>query len=355
MRSVNESASVASQMRGVMKKPIKLIIQIPCFNEAQSLPQTIQELPKSIEGIDCIETLIIDDGSSDNTIDVAKRLGVDHIVSNKHNMGLAKSFHRGIDQCLQRGADIIVNTDGDNQYHGADIQKLMVPILNKQADIVIGDRETHKIPHFSKTKKLLQALGSAVVRRLAGIHVPDTVSGFRAFSKEAAIKLNIVSNYSYTTEMIIQAGKRGIKVSSVPVKTNQVTRKSRLFKNIPDFMIKQMGTIIRIYAMYQPLRFFIYIGSILSIIGLLPIIRFIYFFFTSGGDGHIQSLILGGVLLMMGIVAFLAGFLADIISYNRQLHELTLEKVKQIELTIGNANIKPFNIALNNCEEHHKK
>lgn len=315
-----------------MKKPKKLIIQIPCFNESQSLPKTIQDLPKTIEGIDCIETLIIDDGSSDETIVVAQKLGVTHIISNKHNMGLAKTFRRGLDECLKRDADFIVNTDGDNQYAGEDIKKLIQPILKHEADIVIGDRETQKIPHFSRTKKLLQALGSAVVRKLAGIHVPDTVSGFRALSSEAAIKLNILSNYSYTTEMIIQAGKRGIKVSSVPIKTNQVTRKSRLFRNIPDFMIKQMGTIIRMYVMYQPFRVFFYIGSTLSILGLLPVIRFIYFFFTTGGDGHIQSLILGGVLLMMGIVAFLAGFLADLISYNRQLHEITLEKVKRLEL-----------------------
>ncbi|MCP4429935.1 MAG: glycosyltransferase family 2 protein [Gammaproteobacteria bacterium] len=311
---------------------MKLIIQIPCFNEGQSLPQTIQDLPKTVEGIDCIETLVIDDGSIDETIEVAQKLGVTHIISNKHNMGLAKTFRRGLDECLKLDADIIVNTDGDNQYAGEDIEKLIQPILNHEADIVIGDRETQKIPHFSRTKKLLQALGSAVVRRLAGIHVPDTVSGFRALSKEAAIKLNIVSNYSYTTEMIIQAGKRGIKVSSVPIKTNQVKRKSRLFKNIPDFIIKQMGTIIRMYVMYQPLRFFFYIGLTLFIFGLLPVIRFVYFFFTTNGEGHIQSLILGGVLLMIGIVAFLAGFLADIISYNRQLHEITLEKVKRLEL-----------------------
>ncbi|MCP4090396.1 MAG: glycosyltransferase family 2 protein [Gammaproteobacteria bacterium] len=314
---------------------MKLIIQIPCFNEAQSLPQTIQDLPKTIEGIDCIETLIIDDGSSDNTIGVARQLGVDHIISNKHNIGLAKSFHRGIDQCLQRGADIIVNTDGDNQYQGADIKRLVVPILNKQADIVIGDRETHKIAHFSRIKKMLQWLGSSVVRRLSGIEVSDTVSGFRAISKEAAIKLNILSSYSYTVEMIIQAGKRGIKVVSVPVGTNPVTRESRLFKNIPDFVIKQLGTIIRMYVMYKPLRAFFYLGSILFLIGILPITRFLYMYFTGNGDGHIQSLVLGGVLLLMSGIAGLAGLLADIISYNRQLHEMTLEKVRRVELSFS--------------------
>ncbi len=318
-----------------MKKPMKLIIQIPCFNEAQSLPQTIQDLPKTIDGVDCIETLIIDDGSSDSTIEVARQLGIDHIISNKHNMGLAKSFHRGIDQCLQREADIIVNTDGDNQYQGADIKRLVVPILNKQADIVIGDRETHKIAHFSRIKKMLQWLGSSVVRRLSGIDVSDTVSGFRAISKEAAIKLNILSSYSYTVEMVIQAGKRGIKVVSVPVRTNPVTRESRLFKNIPDFVIKQLGTIIRMYVMYKPLRAFFYLGSILFLIGILPITRFLYMYFTGNGDGHIQSLVLGGVLLLMSGIAGLAGLLADIISYNRQLHEMTLEKIRRIELNFS--------------------
>ncbi len=318
-----------------MKKQKKLIIQIPCFNEAKSLTQTIQDLPNTIEGIDIIETLIINDGSNDNTTEIAKKLGVDHIVSNKHNMGLAKSFHRGIDQCLQRGADIIINTDGDNQYNGADIKKLIAPILNQQADIVIGDRETHKIPHFSRTKKALQWLGSSVVRKLSGIEVPDTVSGFRAISKEAAIKLNILSNYSYTVEMIIQAGKRGIKVVSVPIRTNPVTRESRLFKSIPDFVFKQIGTIIRMYVMYKPFRVFFYLGSILFLIGIFPITRFLYMYFTGSGDGHVQSLVLGGILMMMSGIAWLAGLLADIISYNRQLHEMTLEKIKRIELGLS--------------------
>ena len=312
---------------------MKLIIQIPCFNEEQTLPQTIADLPTQINGIDEIEWLVIDDGSSDNTIEVAKKLGVHHIVINKKNMGLARSFRRGIEAGLKAGADIIVNTDGDNQYVGADISKLVEPILQEQADLVIGDRQTSKIEHFSKFKKLLQWFGSGVVRKLAGIWVPDTVSGFRAFSRKAAIKLNIVSPFSYTIETVIQAGKRDIAVTSVPIRTNPKTRDSRLFKSIPDFIHRQVSTIIRMYAMYEPLKVFFLIGTFLSILGLIPIIRFLYFFFTSGGDGHIQSLILGGVLLMMGFISYLAGMLADLISFNRQLLEMTLEKVRKMELS----------------------
>ncbi len=311
---------------------VKLNIQIPCLNEQEALPITYSDLPQSIEGIEIIETLVIDDGSTDDTSKVANEIGVDHVITNKNNMGLAKAFGRGLEQCLQRGADIIVNTDGDNQYSGKDIEKLVQPILSGEADIVVGDREVQNIAHFSRFKKLLHSLGSAVVRKLAGIDIPDTVSGFRAFSREAAIKLNILSNYSYTTEMIIQAGKRGIKVTSVPIATNDKTRESRLFKSIPNFVLKQTGTIIRMYVMYKPFRFFLLIGMALSLIGILPVMRFVYLYFTSGGAGHIQSLILGGVLVMMGMVSFLAGFLADIISYNRQLHEITLEKIKRIEL-----------------------
>lgn len=311
---------------------MKLIVQIPCYNEEETLPQTYADIPKEIDGIDEVEILIIDDGSSDRTIDVARELGVNHIVKNKHNMGLARTFRRGIEECLKLNADIIVNTDGDNQYAGWDITKLVQPILNGEADIVIGDRETHKVPHFSGIKKIMQWLGSGVVRKLAGIWVPDTVSGFRAISRDSAIKLNILSSYSYTIEMVIQAGKRDITIISVPVETNNKTRESRLFKSIPSFVSRQVTTIIRMYAMYQPLRVFFYLGSLLSFIGLVPIIRFLFFYFTTGGDGHLQSLVLGGVLVMMGFIAFLAGLVADLISFNRQLQEMTLEKIKRMEL-----------------------
>ena len=310
---------------------MKLIVQIPCFNEEHTLPLTFADIPKKIEGIDLVEVLIIDDGSSDKTIEVAKKLGVDHIVINKQNMGLARSFRRGIDECLRQGADIIVNTDGDNQYAGWDIAKLVQPILEEKADIVIGDRQTHLIPHFSKGKKFMQWFGSGVVRKLAGIWVPDTVSGFRAISRESAIKLNVLSSFSYTIEMVIQAGKRNMKIESVPVETNTKTRESRLFKSIPSFIIRQLTTIVRMYAMYQPLKVFFYVGSLLTLVGGIPILRFIYFYFTSGGAGHQQSLILGGVFVMMGFIAYLAGLLADLISFNRQLSELTLERVRLME------------------------
>lgn len=311
---------------------MKLIIQIPCYNEEQTLPLTYADFPKKINGIDEIEVLIIDDGSSDKTIEVAKQLGIEHIVVNKQNIGLAGSFRRGIDECLRQGADIIVNTDGDNQYAGWDIPKLVKPVLDGRADIVIGDRETHKIAHFSKGKKFMQWLGSGVVRKLAGIWVPDTVSGFRAISRESAIKLNVLSSFSYTIEMVIQAGNRNLNIISVPVETNKKTRDSRLFKSIPSFIIRQVTTIVRMYAMYQPLKVFFILGTLFSIAGILPISRFIYFYYTSGGAGHIQSLILGGVLLMMGFISYLAGLLADLISFNRQLQEMALEKVRRLEL-----------------------
>lgn len=307
---------------------MKLIIQIPCLNEEQTLPQTYSDLPKEIEGIDKIEVLIIDDGSTDNTIAVAKELGIEHIVVNKQNMGLARSFRRGIDECLRQGADIIVNTDGDNQYAGWDIPKLTRPLIDGEADIVIGDRETDKIAHFSKGKKIMQWLGSGIVRKLAGIWVPDTVSGFRAISRESAIKLNVVSPFSYTIEMVIQAGKRDLRIVSVPVETNDKTRQSRLFKSIPSFVTRQLTTIVRMYAMYQPLRVFFFLGLMLTTIGLLPIVRFIYFYFMSDGAGHLQSLMLGGTLVLMGFMAFLAGLVADLISFNRQLTEMALERIR---------------------------
>lgn len=311
---------------------MKLIVQIPCYNEELTLPVTIADIPREIPGIDVVEILVIDDGSTDRTVEVAKELGVDHIVCNKQNMGLARTFRRGIEYCLQAGADIIVNTDGDNQYAGQDIPKLVTPILNGVADIVVGDRQTGKIDHFSKSKKLLQWLGSGVVRKLAGVCIPDAVSGFRAVSREAAIRLNIVSPFSYTIEMIIQAGKKDMSVSSVPIRTNSKTRESRLFKSIPSFIERQVSTIVRMYSMYQPLRVFFFIGTALTIAGFIPILRFIYFYLHGAGAGHVQSLVLGGVLLIIGFMAYLIGLVADLISFNRQLLEMTLEKVRRLEL-----------------------
>jgi len=314
---------------------MKLIVQIPCYNEEQTLPETVRDIPRAIEGADVVEILVIDDGSTDRTVEVARGLGVEHILRNKRNMGLARTFRRGIDACLRAGADIIVNTDGDNQYRGQDIPKLIQPIMGGVADIVIGDRQTTKIPHFSPAKKFLQWFGSGVVRRLAGIWVPDTVSGFRAFSRDAAIRLNIVSQFSYTIETVIQAGKRDMAVVSVPIGTNPKTRESRLFRSIPSFIQNSLGTMVRMYAMYQPLRFFFYIGTALSIFGLIPIVRFLFYFFTQGGSGHVQSLLLGGVLLLMGFVTYLFGLVADLVSFNRQLLEMGVERLKRLELDRG--------------------
>lgn len=311
---------------------MKLIVQIPCYNEEHTLSETIADIPRQIEGIDKIELLIIDDGSTDKTIEVAKELGVDYIVKNIKNIGLARSFRKGIDECLKYGADIIVNTDGDNQYCGADIAKLVQPIIDGTAEIVVGDRQTSKIPHFSFFKKILQKLGSAAVRKLSGTDIPDTVSGFRAFSRGAAIRLNIISPFSYTIETIIQAGKKHMAVTSVPIKTNPKTRDSRLFKSIPSFIERQLSSMIRMYLMYQPLRFFVYLGILLALIGLIPIIRFLVFYYLGDGSGHIQSLILGSIFLLMGLITFVMAILADLMNFNRHLLENILERVRRIEL-----------------------
>jgi glycosyltransferase involved in cell wall biosynthesis len=311
---------------------MKLIVQIPCYNEETTLPQTVRDIPRQITGIDKVEILIIDDGSTDRTVEVARELGIEHIVRNKQNKGLARTFRAGLEACLTFGADIIVNTDGDNQYAGADIPKLVAPILAGQADIVVGDRQTDTVAHFSPLKKLLQKVGSSFVRRLSETEVTDAVSGFRAFSREAAIKMNVVSSYSYTIETLIQAGKKHLAVVSVPIGTNAKTRESRLFKSIPDFIQRQVTTIIRMYAMYQPLRAFFYIGLITSLIGLIPIVRFLFFYAIGEGDGHLQSIILGGVFLTLGFISFLAALLADLIGHNRQLIEMTLERVRKLEL-----------------------
>lgn len=311
---------------------MKLIIQIPCYNEEHTLPQTVKDLPTDIDGIDTIEYMIIDDGSKDKTVEVAKSLGVHHIVRNKNNRGLARTFRKGIDECLKRGADIIVNTDGDNQYAGWDVAKLVVPILDGTADVVVGDRKTQDIEHFSPLKKLLQKVGSYVVKKVSGVQVPDAVSGFRAYSREAALQLNIISPFSYTIEALIQSGKKHMAVAHVPVETNAKTRESRLFTSIPKFIERQLTTIVRMYTMYQPLRVFVLIGAIITLVGLIPIVRFLIFYMMGDGNGHLQSLILGGVLTVLGIITFLIAILADLINFNRQLIEQTLEKVRRMEL-----------------------
>jgi len=310
---------------------MKLIIQIPCYNEEETLTQTVRDIPRLIEGIDEVEILVIDDGSTDKTIEVAKSAGVDRIVKNTCNKGLAQTFLIGLDASLRLGADIIVNTDGDNQYKGQDIPKLIAPILKGQADIVIGDRQTDTIPHFSSTKKKLQKFGSFVVRILSKTDVPDAVSGFRAFSREAAMQMNIISAFSYTIETVIQAGKKNLAVINVPIGTNPKTRESRLFQSIPKFLEHSLTTMIRTYAMYQPLKVFFYIGCLCFLGGLIPSIRFLFYYFMGQGSGHIQSLILAAILFIIGFQVFMIGLVADVISFNRKLIEETLLRMRRME------------------------
>ena len=310
---------------------MKLIVQIPCYNEEHTLPATVADIPRSIPGIDKVEVLIIDDGSSDRTIEVAREIGVDHIIRNKRNLGLARTFRKGLDACIALGADIIVNTDGDNQYCGADIAKLVQPIVEGKVDVVVGDRQTGNIEHFSSSKKLLQRFGSWVVRSFSGVDVPDAVSGFRAISREAAYRLNIVSPFSYTIEMLIQVGRKGMAFTSVPIRTNEKTRDSRLFKSVFRFIERSGTTTLRMYAMYQPLRVFTLIGLIMAIIGTIPMVRFLYFYFVGSGAGKIQSLIVGSALLTIGTLTFVMGLMADLLNHNRQLIEMTLEKVRKLE------------------------
>ena len=313
---------------------MKLIVQIPCYNEEMTLPQTVRDIPRNIEGIDVVEILIIDDGSSDRTAEVAKELCVDHMVRNNANKGLAYSFIIGIEASLRAGADIIVNTDGDNQYKGSNIPELISPILSGKADIVVGDRKTDNIEHFSFLKKRLQKLGSYVVRRLSNTDIPDAVSGFRAFSRSAAMQLNIVSKYSYTVETIIQAGKKQLNIMSLPVETNSRTRESRLVKSIWVFLFSQMNTMIRMYTMFKPLRVFFFIGCLSLIGGLIPSIRYLYFYLAGQGDGHIQSLILAAILFIIGFQVLILGLLGDVISFNRKLIEEALLRIKRIELDL---------------------
>lgn len=313
---------------------MKLIVQIPCYNEKDTLPQTLAAIPRRIPGVDVVEILVVDDGSTDGTAETARRLGVDHVVRHKRNRGLARTFKTGLDACLRRGADIIVNTDGDNQYGGEQIPALISPILRGEADIVIGDRQTGKNIHFSAFKKLLQKTGSFVVRQLSGTEVPDAVSGFRALTREAATQLNVVSPFSYTIEMLIQAGQRKLALVSVPIETNAPTRPSRLFRSVPHFIRNSVTTMVRIYTMYHPLRMFWWLGTVLMVMGSIPIIRFLYFYVLDDGGGKIQSLIIGGAFLVMGFMTYLISLIADIVNFNRQLIEDTLERVTEIERVV---------------------
>ncbi|OGX36252.1 MAG: glycosyl transferase [Omnitrophica WOR_2 bacterium RIFCSPHIGHO2_02_FULL_52_10] len=314
---------------------MKLIIQIPCLNEEESLPKTLAALPKKIEGIAVIETLIINDGSTDRTAEVAQQCGVDHIISFTKRKGLARAFGAGLDACLKRHADIIVNTDADGQYKGEDIPRLIKPILNGQADIVVGNRDIGNIRQFSWLKKRLQRIGSRVVRHLSGSTIMDATTGFRAYNKEAALKLNIISDYTYTLESIIQAENKELAIANITVSTNPVKRKSRLFKSLPEYLKRSAVTMIRIYSMFNPFRMFTTIGLGVAGIGILIGCRFVFYYLMGSGAGKIQSLILSAALLIIGFQILVVGLLADLISANRRLIEDTLLRVKKMELKIS--------------------
>ncbi|MDR1914437.1 MAG: glycosyltransferase family 2 protein [Clostridiales bacterium] len=300
---------------------MKLIIQIPCYNEEFTLSATYNQLPKEIPGVDIIEYLIINDGSSDNTVKTALALGFHHIVSFKRNKGLARGFMAGLDAALSLGADIIVNTDADNQYCGLDIEKLVRPILDGTADIVIGERPIDQTTHFSAVKKKLQRLGSFVVRTLSNTFIPDAPSGFRAYSREAALSLNVINEYTYTLETIIQAGHNKIAITSVPIRTNPETRKSRLFKSMWSYIRRSASIIIRAFLMYKPLKFFSILAVILFVPGLVTVVRFLFYFFTGNGGGHVQSLVIAAILIILSVQCGLAGLQADIIAANRKILE----------------------------------
>jgi glycosyltransferase involved in cell wall biosynthesis len=314
---------------------MKLIIQIPCFNEAEQLPATLSDLPRSVEGVDEVEWLIIDDGSTDSTIDVARANGVDHVVRLTNNKGLAAGFQAGLDACLKLGADIVVNTDADNQYYGGDIPKLVEPILAGRADMVVGDRETDKIEHFSPLKKRLQRLGSAVVRGASGTTVPDTTSGFRAYNREAALQMQVVSKFTYTLETIIQAGKMLVAVDHVPIRTNEKTRESRLFPSMWSYVRRNTVSIFRVYTIYEPLRVFMTAAGIVALPAALIWARFLWFFFNGEGNGHIQSLILASTLMIIAVQLVALGVVADILAANRTLQQRALERIRRVELTLG--------------------
>ncbi|KTS01187.1 glycosyltransferase family 2 protein [Pantoea dispersa] len=309
---------------------MKLIIQMPCFNEAGTLAIALAALPRHVKGFDKVEWLIIDDGSTDNTVEVAKECGVDHIVQHMGNKGLAVAFMTGIDNCLKLGADVIINTDADNQYNADNIPDLVTPILEQKAEMVIGARPIATIEHFSPAKKFLQKLGSWVVRGASKTNIPDAPSGFRAISRSAAQKLIVFSEYTYTLETIIQAGQKDISICSVPVDVNDDLRPSRLVKSIPSYIQRSIFTIIRIFVIYRPFRFFLTIGSLLMSVGVLISIRYLYFYFFRDGEGHIQSLILSAILIMMGFQTILVSFLADLLSANRKLLEDIRVKTNKI-------------------------
>ena len=319
----------------------KLIIQIPCFNEENALPVSLKELPRELPGISKVEWLIIDDGSSDRTVEVAKELGVDHVVRLIRHQGLAKGFMAGIQACVELGADIIVNTDADNQYYAGDISKLIQPILDGTAEIVVGARPIAEIKHFSPLKKIFQRWGSWLVRKVSQTEIEDAPSGFRAISREAAMRMHVFSDYTYTLETIIQAGQRGMAIVSVPIRTNDFLRKSRLVQSIPAYLARSTNTIMRIFMTYQPLSFFRLPGMISIGLGIVLGLRYLYFaIFAGTGSGHVQSLILVAILMILGVLLFVFGLLADLISVNRKLLENVEYKVQRLDEKVEKLNQK---------------
>ncbi len=315
---------------------MKLIIQIPCLNEEQTLPATVADLPRQIEGIDEIELLVIDDGSTDRTVAVARECGVEHIVRLTNNKGLAAGFQAGLDACLKLGADVVVNTDADNQYSGADVAKLVAPILAGEADMVVGDRQVSQIEHFSDSKKGLQRLGSWVVRRLSGTEITDTTSGFRAYNREAALQLSVVDNYTYTLESLIQAGKMLVAVDQVTVATNPKTRESRLFDSTGAYVRRNGPAILRIYARYEPLRAFATAGLLVALLALIAWMPFLIdWIFNGHSNGHIQSLILGAVLFIAAVQLFALGVIGDLLAGQRVMTQRVFERVRRVELALG--------------------
>lgn len=310
---------------------MKLIIQIPCYNEAETLEIALNDLPKALEGVDTIEYLIINDGSKDETVEVARKWGVHHIVNFKQNKGLAKGFMAGLDGCLRNGADIIVNTDADNQYCGADIENLIRPILEEKADIVIGARPIDETEHFSLIKKKLQHFGSWVVRRASNTNIPDAPSGFRAFSRDAAMRINVINDYTYTLETIVQAGREKITITSVPIRTNPELRESRLFKSILGYVKKSVLTILRAYMMYKPLKCFSYLAVPPILVGVMIGIRFLMYYFEGVGSGHVQSLILACTLIIIGFLTGMIGLVGDIMAANRKILQDVQYHVRKVE------------------------
>ncbi|MGC9396639.1 MAG: glycosyltransferase family 2 protein [Anaerolineae bacterium] len=310
---------------------MKLVIQIPCYNEESTLPDTLRDLPREIDGVDEIEVLIVDDGSTDETADVAQAHGVDHVVRLGRNRGLANAFVRGLEASVAAGADIIVNTDADNQYRGEDIKRLVQPILDGQADMVVGDRGVTSLPEFSPLKRRLQQLGSWVVQTVSGVSTPDATSGFRALTREAALRTLILSQYSYTLESLIQAGARRMAVVYVPIHVNPQTRKSRLMRNMPHYIVNSTATILRAYTMYRPLRVFFFLGGLMLAAGMALGIRFLYYYLNGMGSGKVQSLILTAILLIVGFQTCLIGLVADLIAFNRKILEETLYRVRKAE------------------------